>query len=330
MREKALVLLPIVALLLLNIAIIETNSTPTTTMYITPGMTPTFTPPTVNVNDIISVYIKVSDATNIKGAAARLSFDNTILEFKDATSYTPNFLGTGASVSFSYDFIIKPPQVDIFGVRTLAGGSSGTGIWARVRFKAIAVGTSAISFVVFQQFTALVHPDLTWFIPDLVDATVIVGPVPPVPWHTELWVTPKHGGKVWPDWPVGYPGDTQRLYARIRNTGTDAVWVTVKYMLTGAATATYWPRLGSDSPATIRGELLPAATFDASGNMIAPGSVEVASPTFVVPASGYYFVKGIVYLSAVGPTGPWTVWDASMGGDGISRDIGTSSFWVKA
>jgi hypothetical protein len=286
----------ILAMLLAALAPGVVTAPTTTKVYVDP---PTFGS---SVGQKIEIDVKIEGAVDVYAWEFKVSYGENDYVLAFGIPVEGPFLKSPAGTFFAYDWDTFE-ETAIVGCTRLGTvpGKSGDGTLCTLKFDALTSGTVNIDLfdvVLVDRNGVVSAPDYTF------DGLVVVT-VPPPSWDAVVWIGPPHGGKVWPDRPVAYPGDTQKMYARIRNTGTASVWVTVLFKITGADSLDLWPRL-PDHPSAIRGELLPAATF-VDGSMIAPGSVEIESPTFTV-VSGYYYCKAIVYASAVGPLGPWVEW----------------------
>ena len=115
-----------------------------------------------------------------------------------------------------------------------------------------------------------------------------------------LWIW-RHGGKVWPDWQVGYYNETQVLYARIVNDGNRSIYVKVEFMIYGP--------LGPES--------VESNTILCDG--VSPGNVTV-SAEYHPPSPGTFYFQAILYYSL--DTINWKPWyevQDVLGGEGLSK-----------
>jgi len=125
-----------------------------------------------------------------------------------------------------------------------------------------------------------------------------------------LWIW-RHGAKVWPEWQVGYIGETQVLYARIINDGNRSAYVKIEFIVyRGTVTMV---RVNS----TI-----------AECNGIPPGNTTV-SVEYQPLLPGTYYFKAKLWFSF--DTIHWKLWldfQEEFGGEGVSRTA-SSKFKVR-
>jgi hypothetical protein len=115
----------------------------------------------VAVGASVAVQIKINNVTNLHGSSVTVAFDNTILEYKNATS--GGFLETNSSgYSVFFAKYPQPPsapstvQVDlaILGPATV----SGSGTLISISFKALQTGVSAVTITAFDLRDGDNHP----------------------------------------------------------------------------------------------------------------------------------------------------------------------------
>lgn len=325
MRGKYLIWTSVIAMLLATLFVGPAKAQ-LPLIYVEAPITP------VDAGTNFDISIKIADMGDpgLFAWEIKLKYDRNLLTFVNVVKgpFLESGGGSATDVFYSIDNfrgILMAAQLLTDATQPVAYGA---GTLAVVTFFAMTSGTSALDL--FE--TKLI--DNTGM---LIDHGVQDGSVqvvaPPIPWHAIFWIAPKHGGKVWPAWPVAYRGRTQRLYARVRNTGDKAAFLFVRWQVYDENGV---PKFAS--PIGIQGGFGPKlyeAIFDPdTGKMIAPSDVDVPSTAFGTGTwkAGWYYVTAWAYASAVGPAGPWTKWvdiEPTYGGVGTSRDIGTASFWLK-
>lgn len=109
---------------------------------------------TVDVNQTVSVDIKVDTVTNLYGVDVRLTFDTTKLEAQDGDGNSANGISVapGAFLNAAQGFLAQNEisnttgQVKyVFALMAPAPAVSGSGVVARITFKAKAAGAAAIT-----------------------------------------------------------------------------------------------------------------------------------------------------------------------------------------
>ena len=137
---------------------------PTETEVPTSTHIPTETPPagtaalvsppsqSVNVNETVSVDIEVDAVTNLYAVDIRLSFDATKLEVQDANAALAGVqVEPGSFLDPAQGFVAENSADNttgavryVFTLKAPAPAASGTGVLARITFKAKAAGTAAV------------------------------------------------------------------------------------------------------------------------------------------------------------------------------------------
>jgi len=127
-----------------------------------------------------------------------------------------------------------------------------------------------------------------------------------------LWIW-RHGAKVWPEWQVGYTGETQVLHARIVNNGNRSAYVKVEFILLYSGSITVYRE-----NSTI-----------AECDGVPPGNATVSSPPYNPTLPGTYYIKAKLWYSF--DTIHWKLWlefQDEFGGEGVSRTA-SSKFKVR-
>lgn len=129
--------------------------------------------PQVNIGEIVTVEVLVTDVVDLYGIQLNLAYDPSILL---ATSITPGIFPTP---DFIVEQDINPPDIN-YAVTSLSPSpsSSGTGLVLSATFEAIAVGTSALQF----ENVILSDPNAVPISVALIDGAVTVVPIPAAVW----------------------------------------------------------------------------------------------------------------------------------------------------
>jgi len=124
-----------------------------------------------------------------------------------------------------------------------------------------------------------------------------------------LWIW-RHGGKVWPEWHVGYYNETQILYARIINDGNRSAYVKIEFIVYRGTV-----------PVRVNSTI-------AECDGIPPGNVTV-SAEYHPSRPGTYYVKAKLWFSI--DEIHWKLWldfQEEFGGEGVSKTA-SSKFKVR-
>lgn len=135
----------------------------------------------------------------------------------------------------------------------------------------------------------------------------------------QLWMGPEKGGKIWPAWKHGSVGEPQILYGRFTNLGDGAVYAHIRF--------------------TVASAIIEESVWS-NEVWIEPGETVTVSAVYEPPGPGAYTVRGAIEFKYDGVTyidystmshiyDPETGEPIAelLGGDGVTRDIGTK-FWV--
>jgi hypothetical protein len=109
--------------------------------------------PDVNVDDTVTVDIRIEDVTDLYGVDVRLSFDPTLLKVQDADGNPANGIQIQEGSFPAPDFRVKNEADNDAGTIWYAvsqqnptGPISGSGVAASVTFRGLAEGTSSVAF----------------------------------------------------------------------------------------------------------------------------------------------------------------------------------------
>jgi len=107
----------------------------------------------INVEDAVTVDIRIKDVTDLYGVDVRLSFDPALLEVQDADGNPANGVQIQGGGFPAPDFVVKNEADNSEGTVWYAVSQmnptepiSGTGVAASVTFKGLADGTSSVDF----------------------------------------------------------------------------------------------------------------------------------------------------------------------------------------
>ena len=107
----------------------------------------------VDVDDTVTVDIKIEDVTDLYGVDVRLSFDPTLLEVQDADGNPANGVQIQAGSFPTPNFVVKNEADNSAGTIWYAVSQmnptepvSGSGVAASVTFKGLADGVSSVAF----------------------------------------------------------------------------------------------------------------------------------------------------------------------------------------
>ena len=309
MREiKNLVWVFLAAILLATAMAGVGMSSSSVVMYVDPQYS------VVAPDGMFDVYVTVSDVVDLFLAELHISFAPALLEV--------------------YDDPLTPPEIDIEGINpgvvapncekihverldneagwlgVVAGrplgvktGLTGTVQVARITFRCKMEGFGDIQL--YDTGIKNIHgTDIEHTTEVGYAINTVLALDPPI-----LWIRRKgaHGGGLWPLWEtaVWTEGLTNTISSRIKNTGDSSVRVKVKVTITGP--------LGIEPP--IWTDIKTIAGRDGG----TPGEVTV-SADFSVPATGKYYMQGVLYFEPVPDVWvPWPAVQGVFGGEGLSR-----------
>jgi len=189
----------------------------------------------VDVGDTVSVDVKVDSVTNLYGVDVRLAFDAAKLEVQDANGSMAGIqVQPGSFLSPAQGFMAENSADNtagevryVFTLTAPAPAASGSGVLARITFKAKASGTAAITLSDVTLLDDQVQPIAATLMDGSVTVLPVTGPTPtktlsgtPAPTATVCPVPPPGG--------VGFPytvqwGDTVFSIARRFGVTPDAI-----------------------------------------------------------------------------------------------------------
>jgi hypothetical protein len=125
--------------------------------------------------------------------------------------------------------------------------------------------------------------------------------------NAEMYMGPAKGGKIWPAWKHGAIAEPNILYGRCTNLGDGGVYIRIRFVVSST--------FGTD-------EVLSNVVW------VGPGEDATVSAVYTPPGPGAYVIKGVIDFMYDGLAFiDYTSMEGMLGGDGITREIGTK-FWV--
>ena len=294
--------MPLLAMLLLSVATVNTHASDSTAISVQPAGV---VDESLGPGESFSVDIVISDVTNLGGYDFWLNYSTSVLTTSsaDVTVVTDWFNGPKGIKVWKKVVDDALGYVRLWvtlGMGTLVG-VEGSGTVVTIKFTVDALGTTVLDL----NNTFLGDPFAVPISHQTADGFFTNVPLP-----IQLWIKGKGamGGGVYPEWHVNVPGAEQTLYARIVNTGDVGCYVKVEFSI-------YCPAVG-------RWSVVSSETW------IDPKPIDesvIVSATFTeTHTTGVYYVSGLLHFSLDGSLWiPYYLAQSSVGGEGISRDIGT-------